>query len=84
VVPEVILIVEAQLLIKGIHVNQVQPSKKSEAPSEEGAFICKSRTRLVEVNISLYEIPSFPVTYDAGEQKFVIQSDWLRGQDSNL
>lgn len=73
-----------QLLIKEIRVNQVQSSKKSEAPSEEGAFICKLRTRLVEVNISLFEIPSLPVTYDAGEQKFVIQSDWLPEQDSNL
>ena len=73
-----------QLLIKEIRVNLVRPSKKSEAPSKEGAFIYKLRTRLVEVNISLYEIPSLPLTYDAGEQKFVIQSDWLREQDSNL
>jgi hypothetical protein len=66
-----------QLLIKEIRVNLVRPSKKSEAPSEEGAFICKLRTRLVEVNISLCEIPSLPVTYDGGEQKFVIQPNWL-------
>ena len=72
-----------QLLIKEIRVN-LAPPKKSEAPSEEGAFICKLRTRLVEVNISLYEIPSLPVSYDTGEQKFVIQSDRLREQDSNL
>ena len=65
-----------QLVIKEIRVNLARP-KKNEAPSEEGAFICKLRTRLVEVNISLYEIPSLPVTYDDGEQKFVIQSDWL-------
>lgn len=71
------------LLIKEIRVNQVGP-KKRKTPSEEGAFICKLRTRLVEVNISLYEIPSLPVSYDTGEQKFVIQSDWLRDQDSNL
>ena len=72
-----------QLLIKEIRVNLARP-KKNEAPSEEGAFICKLRTRLVEVNISLYEIPSLPVTYDDGEQKFVIQTNWLREQDSNL
>ena len=73
-----------QLLIKEIRVNLVRPSKKSEALSKERAFICKLRTRPVEVNISLYEIPSLPVTYDDGEQKFVIQTNWLPEQDSNL
>ena len=43
-----------QLLIKEIKMSPFDPKKKK-APSEEGAFISKLRTKLVQVNISLHE-----------------------------
>ncbi|MBL4653825.1 MAG: recombinase family protein, partial [Flavobacteriales bacterium] len=68
-----------QLLIKEIRVSLVNPDN-NKTPSEEGAFISKLRTKHIQVNVILHELPSLPITYDNGEQKFVIQSKWLPEQ----
>ncbi len=72
-----------RLVIKEIRVSRVNP-KTAKAPAEQGAFDCKIRTKWFRVVISLFALPAIPAGYDEGGGKFVFDSNWLPGQDSNL
>ena len=50
---------------------------KAKAPTEDGAFDCKLRTKWFRVVISLFALPPIPVGYDNEGGKFGFGSNWL-------
>ncbi len=71
------------LLIKEVRIESVN-HKKVKAPAEAEAFISKLRTSWFRFVVTMYAIPSIPVSYDENSKKFAFTSKWLPGQDSNL
>ena len=58
--------------------------EKGKTPTEVGAFNTFIRTSWFQFVVTLYALPSIPVNYNEKTKKFVFDSTWLPGQDSNL
>ncbi len=70
------------LILKEVKVSRVN-HEKGKAPAEAGAFNTMIRTSWFRIVVTIYAMPSLPVTYDELTQKFVFTSKWLPRVGSN-